>query len=144
MYHVQITATSGTYTLGIPRMDSEGFTESGSDNAALVSPSFMIASQLGAVYSSGGDTSSNRERAKTHCKEYAETYRDEDGNVVHLTDWRLPTAAEIGIIVKFQTSSEVMDTVLGGANYFCASGTVATNIQGDNEGYFLRCIRDVY
>ena len=144
MYHVQITATSGTYTLGIPRMDSEGFTESGSDNAALVSPSFMIASQLGAVYSSGGDTSSNRERAKTHCKEYAETYRDENGNVVHLTDWRLPTAAEIGIIVKFQTSSEVMDTVLGGANYFCASGTVATNIQGNNEGYFLRCIRDVY
>lgn len=144
MYHVQITATSGTYKLGIPVMDADGYTDSSADNAQLVSPSFMIASQLGAVYAAGGDTQSNRNRAKTHCREYAETYVNEDGEVVSLTDWRLPTAAEIGIIVKFQTSSEVMDVVLGGRNYFCASGTVGTGITGSNDGYFLRCIRDVY
>ena len=144
MYHVQITATSPTYVLGIPELDSEGYTDNSSDNAKLVSPSFMIASQLGAVFSSGGNTQSNRDRAKTHCKEYAETYINDQGEVVHLTDWRLPTEAEIGIIVKFQTSSEVMDVVLGGQYYFCASGAVATNVTGNNEGYFLRCIRDVY
>ncbi len=144
MYHVQITATSSTYVSGIPEKDEDGYTDSSQDNAKLVSPSFMIASQLGAVFASGGDTQSNRNRAKTHCKEYAETYIDENGEVVHLTDWRLPTAAEIGIIVKFQTSSEVMDVVLGGRYYFCASGTVGTGIGGNNDGYFLRCIRDVY
>lgn len=145
MYHVQITATSDTYVLGIPKMDENGYTDSGDDNAKLVSPSFMIASQLGAVYASGGDTQSNRERSRTHCKEYAEVYIDEEtGEYVELTDWRLPTAAEIGIIVKFQNDSEVMDEVLGGRNYFCASGSVATGITGNNDGYFLRCIRDVY
>ena len=144
MYHVNITSTSNTYVVGIPMQDADGYTDNSSENSKLVSPSFMIASQLGAVYASGGDTESNRKRARTHCKEYAETYVNENGEVVHLTDWRLPTAAEIGIIVKFQTKSEVMDVVLGGRYYFCASGTVGTGITGNNDGYFLRCIRDVY
>lgn len=144
MYHVNITSTSNTYVLGIPMQDADGYTDKGTENSKLVSPSFMIASQLGAVYASGGDTESNRKRARTHCKEYAETYVNEKGEVVHLTDWRLPTSAEIGIIVKFQTKSEVMDVVLGGRYYFCASGTVGTGISGNNDGYYLRCIRDVY
>ena len=144
MYHVNITSSSNTYVVGIPMQDVDGYTDNSTENSKLVSPSFMIASQLGAVYASGGDTESNRKRARTHCKEYAETYVNENGEVVHLTDWRLPTAAEIGIIVKFQTKSEVMDVVLGGRYYFCASGTVGTGIIEDNDGYFLRCIRDVY
>ena len=144
MYHVNITSSSNTYVVGIPMQDVDGYTDNSTENSKLVSPSFMIASQLGAVYSSGGDTESNRKRARTHCKEYAETYVNENGEVVHLTDWRLPTAAEIGIIVKFQTKFEVMDVVLGGRYYFCASGTVGTGITGNNDGYFLRCIRDVY
>lgn len=49
MYHVQITASSGDYTLGQPRI-TNGKTDPGEDNAELVSPSFMIASQLGAVF----------------------------------------------------------------------------------------------
>ena len=102
MYHVNITSTSNTYVVGIPMQDADGYTDNSSENSKLVSPSFMIASQLGAVYSSGGDTESNRKRARTHCKEYAETYVNEKGEVVHLTDWRLPTSAEIGIIVKFR------------------------------------------
>ena len=144
MYHVNITSSSNTYVVGIPMQDADGYTDDSTENSKLVSPSFMIASQLGAVYASGKDTESNRKRARTHCKEYAETYVNEKGEVVHLTDWRLPTAAEIGIIVKFQTKSEVMDVVLGGRYYFCASGTVGTGITGNNDGYFLRCIRDVY
>ena len=99
---------------------------------------------LYARYSSDNQREVSAEEQIRHCKEYAETYVNEKGEVVHLTDWRLPTSAEIGIIVKFQTKSEVMDVVLGGRYYFCASGTVGTGITGNNDGYFLRCIRDVY
>lgn len=61
MYHVQITASSGDYTLGQPRI-TNGKTDPGEDNAELVSPSFMIASQLGAVFSI-----SDEEMAASHC-----------------------------------------------------------------------------
>ena len=64
MYHVQITASSGDYTLGRPRI-TNGITDSGADNAQLVSPSFMIASQLGAVYEANSVA-----MAASHCKQY--------------------------------------------------------------------------
>ena len=155
MYHVQITASSGEYALGIPRRDPEtDYTISDADNAKLVSPSFMIASQLGATSSTTSTSQTYIERAKSHCSQYVETYFDDaDGDGVwdqgetlhHLDDWRLPTEAEIAIIVKFQTSSEVMDVVLAGANYFCASptGYVSTGVDS-GSGKYTRCIRDVY
>ena len=70
---------------------------------------------------------------------------DQGETIHHLDDWRLPTEAEIAIIVKFQTSSQVMDIVLAGANYFCASpeGYVRTGVESGNNIY-TRCIRDVY
>lgn len=83
MYHVQITASSGDYTLGQPRI-TNGKTDPGEDNAELVSPSFMIASQLGAVFSI-----SDEEMAASHCREYVEVAQD--GTVYD--DWRLPTRA---------------------------------------------------
>lgn len=70
MYHVQITASSGDYTLGQPRI-TNGKTDPGEDNAELVSPSFMIASQLGAVFSI-----SDEEMAASHCREYVEVAQD--------------------------------------------------------------------
>lgn len=155
MYHVQITSTSGEYVLGIPERDPlTDYTLSDADNSKLVSPSFMIASQLGATTSTSSTNASYVARAQSHCSQYVETYFDDlNGNrewdegepVHHLDDWRLPTEAEIAIIVKFQTSSEVMDVVLGGANYFCASplGYVATGVAYGN-GKYTRCIRDVY
>lgn len=155
MYHVQITATSPEYIIGIPARDPvTDYTMSDADNARLVSPSFMIASQLGATMSTSSTSSTYIERAKSHCSQYVETYFDDaDGDGVHdqgetvhhLDDWRLPTQAEIAIIVKFQRSSEVMDVVLGGANYFCASptGYVATGVENGDDIY-TRCIRDVY
>ena len=155
MYHVQIKATSSSYTLGIPKRDPvTDYTLSDEDNAKLVSPSFMIASQLGATSSTTSTSSTYIERAKSHCSQYVETYFDDANNnkvwdsgetVVHLDDWRLPTEAEIAIIVKFQDSSEVMDVVLAGANYFCASpkGYVSTGIESGSSKY-TRCIRDVY
>lgn len=153
MYHVQITSTSDSYVIGVPELDENGFTASTSDNSRLVSPSFMIASQLGATSSTTNTSESYIARAKEHCNQYVETYQetyqDASGNtqtrVVHLDDWRLPTSAEIGIIVKFQTGSEVMDVVLAGDNYFCASpqGYVSTGL-GNSSSIYIRCIRDAY
>jgi hypothetical protein len=58
MYHIRVTATSDKYKVGRPRMTADGYTDPGDDNARLVSPSFMIASRLGAIYSSYGNLSS--------------------------------------------------------------------------------------
>lgn len=137
MYHVRITATSTEYTLGKPRI-TDGKTDSGKDNAKLVSPSFMIASQLGAV------SAANEALAASHCEQYVEVYKDaETGKVIHLNDWRLPTEAELRIIAKFQrVEGSAVDVVLAGRNYYSASGPV--DLGQGNSGNFLRCIRDVY
>lgn len=138
MYHVQLTATSGEYTLGRPRI-TNGITDPGADNAQLVSPSFMIASQLGAVASA-----ESVEMAASHCEQYVEVYKDENGNAVHLDDWRLPTKAELEIIMKYQHTSDAMDEVLAGEAYWSASGLV-TNDQATSFGTrAIRCIRDAY
>ncbi|MGM9774946.1 MAG: hypothetical protein ACI3Y2_07080 [Candidatus Egerieousia sp.] len=137
MYHIRITSTSDEYIVGKPRI-TDGVTDPGEDNAKLVSPSFMIASQLGAV--SGFNSVA---MAASHCKEYVEAYKDpETGKTVHLDDWRLPTEAELLIIKKYQTASDAMDKVLTGNNYYAASGSVY--IGGGNSGTAIRCIRDAY
>ncbi|WP_346701006.1 hypothetical protein [uncultured Alistipes sp.] len=135
MYHVQITASSGEYTLGRPRLDENGYTDDGPDNAELVSPSFMLASQLGAVLAIDA-----REGAAQHCKHYVEVTRD--GTVYD--DWRLPTEAEINIIYKFQNDSEVMDEVLSGNRYWSASGLVPKPGVWNPRDQAIRCIRDAY
>ena len=141
MYHVRITASSGTYTLGKPRITSEGITDPGADNAELVSPSFMIASQLGAVFSGNLDYNyeDGIEMAASHCKEYVEVAKD--GTVYN--DWRLPTKAEIEIIARFQrVEGSAVDVVLAGRRYYSASEIV--DLGRGNNGTFLRCIRDAY
>lgn len=139
MYHVQITASSGDYTLGRPRI-TNGITDSGADNAQLVSPSFMIASQLGAVMSAN-----NVNIAASHCEQYVEVYKDKQtGQTVHLDDWRLPTKAELEIIMKFQyVQNAAMDEVLAGPSYWSASGLVYNN-RGSGTAMAIRCIRDAY
>lgn len=83
MYHVRIAASSGEYTLGIPRRNEEGYTASDDEapnNSKVVSPSFLLASQLGAT-----QTASSTAQAESHCAEYVETYVDDKGRTVHLT-----------------------------------------------------------
>lgn len=134
MYRVQITASSGDYTLGQPRI-TNGKTDPGEDNAELVSPSFMIASQLGAVFSI-----SDEEMAASHCREYVEVAQD--GTVYD--DWRLPTRAELEIIMEFQyKENAAMDEVLAGPSYWSASGLVYNN-KGSGTAKTIRCIRDAY
>lgn len=143
MYHVRITASSGDYTVGRPKMTEEGITDPGTDNAELVSPSFMIASQLGAVFEI-----SSVEMAASHCKQYVEVYEDKQtGETVHLQDWRLPTKAELEIIIKFQNKDNAaMDEVLSGKYYWSASGPVYNKDASDTEGDWvaIRCVRDAY
>lgn len=139
MYHVRITASSGTYTVGRPKI-TNGITDPGKDNAELVSPSFMIASQLGAVRSAG-----NENIAASHCEQYVEVYKDaESGETIHLRDWRLPTKAELEIIMEFQyKTNAAMDEVLAGPSYWSASGLVYNN-KGSGSEKAIRCVRDAY
>ena len=143
MYHIHVTATSASYTVARPRLDADGYTESSADNTKLVSPSFMIASQLGATLSPSGGVN----QAKSHCEQYIEV--GVDGKVYD--DWRLPTAAEIDIIIQHQDISDAMAVVLSGAAYYCAYNTdrngnviytKATGKSGTQNA--VRCIRDVY
>lgn len=139
MYHVRITASSGDYTIGNPRI-TDGKTDPNADNAQLVSPSFMIASQLGAV-----QDADNVDIAASHCEQYVEVYKDtESGETIHLRDWRLPTEAELKIIMKFQYSSDAMDEVLAGRTYWSASGPVRNDHQGVSWDNRIRCVRDAY
>ena len=141
MYHVRITATSDKYTLGRPRI-TDGITDSGADNEVLVSPSFMLASQLGAVSST---SFTSTQMAASHCKEYVEVYEDEEtGEKIHLDDWRLPTKAEILIIYEFQYESDAMDEVLSGDSYWSASGRVYKPGVSSTSDRAIRCIRDAY
>lgn len=145
MYHVQITASSGKYTIGIPKQDANGFTDDGEDNAELVSPSFMIASQLGAT-----QPPTSVEQAERHCREYVEVHDPDNDpntdNAIHYDNWRLPTEAEIKIIIDFQyVENAAMDEVLSGAYYWSATGQVHNPGSGDDGTQSaVRCIRDVY
>lgn len=197
MYHIHITATSGDYTLGRPRI-TNGITDPGEDNARMVSPSFMIASRLGTLTTSRVEiagtglrepdpedygatvgrwgnitwpTGSDREGYEAameefeklnsavrdenylkvyaeHAKQYVEVYVDpQTGKKVHLSDWRLPTEAELKIIYQFQgtenAQADAIDYLLNAGAYFSASGPVE-NPKSNMTGTSIRCIRDVY
>ena len=148
MYHIRITATSGDYVLGRPKI-TNGITDPGEDNARMVSPSFMIASRLGTLTVSQIGNGANLQTVYSeHAKQYVEVYKDpETGKTVHLSDWRLPTEAELKIIYQFQGTENVqadaIDYLLNAGAYYSASGPV-TNPKSNTSGTSVRCIRDVY
>lgn len=85
-----------------------------------------------------------------HAKQYVEVYKDpETGETVHLSDWRLPTKAELEIIYQFQgtdndqSNADAIDYLLNAGAYFSASGPVS-NPKSNMTGTSVRCIRDVY
>lgn len=144
MYIIQVSSTKDSkYNIAHPNIDkSTGYT-----NDEVVSPAFMIASQLGAVRS----TNFNQSRAKTHCETYREV-KKENGKQVIYDGWRLPTKTEIQFIVDFQQESyknnkgktkQPIKPVLEGANYYTLNNkTVATGVESGNE-VFVRCVRDL-
>lgn len=143
MYIIQVSSTKDSkYNIAHPNINkSTGYT-----NDEVVSPAFMIASQLGAVQSAKFDQS----KAKTHCETYREV-KKENGKQVIYDGWRLPTKTEIQFIVDFQKESyknnkgetkQPIKPVLEGANYYTLNNeSVATGYS--NSGTFVRCVRDL-
>lgn len=157
MYFVTITQTDAEYKLAHPLLENvseynnQSAAVSSPENDNLVSPSFMLASTLGAVSSSSLNSAGGWSEARSHCSYYVETYIDKDGNTQVLDDWRLPTSAEIKVIIDYQNNPNtqtVMEEVLGGQFYYVSwsgandeKGNAATG--NNNQGTFVRCIRDV-
>lgn len=139
MYVIQITSTNGDYVIGQPNIDyrDENSASYGSKDK-VVSPAFMIASQLGAVYSSGF----TEKTAITHCKTYREV--GTDGTVYD--GWRLPTNEEVKVIIKYQKdSNSPIDPVLTGEKYRTLSQSTEETgyTDRDAQGTFVRCVRDM-
>ncbi len=128
MYVVQITETDGTYVIG----------HGTSDNDDMVSPAFMLASQLGVVSISN----SSFDMAKNHCDKYIEVNTDKK----KYTDWRLPTPSEVKVICKYQNNKNqnVMSEVLKRKYYWTRNGqtTIANSNDNTSKG-FIRCVRDL-
>ena len=139
MYHIHVMATSAQYTVARPRMEGN-YTDSSAENARLVSPSFMAASQLGATQQLSGGI----EQAKAHCEQYIEVTADG----VEYSDWRLPTAAEIDIIIAHQEVSDAMATILTEGAYYCAynpdDNTYTRKTGKSSSTTPVRCVRDAY
>ena len=139
MYIIQVSSTkNSTYNIAHPIAGANGYS---SDN--VVSPAFMIASQLGAIYTNY----LNKEDAPGHCK----TYREVDVNGNKYDNWRLPTAAEIKFIADFQKESyktnnnvekKPIKTVLTGKYYYTMDGeSIDTGMSV--SGTAIRCVRDL-
>ena len=143
MYIIQVTSTKDSkYRIAHATKNADGYTTD-----EVVSPAFMIGSQLGMVYSVMFD----QDKAKTHC----ETYREVSTNGTIYDGWRLPTKTEIQFIVDFQKESykdnsnnekKPIQYVLQGQKYYTLNNeSVATGYTGSNyaEGTFVRCVRDL-
>ena len=143
MYIIQVSSTKDSkYNIAHPNIDkTTGYT-----NDEVVSPAFMIASQLGAVQSG----TFNQTTAKTHCETYREVKKENDKQVIY-DGWRLPTKTEIQFIVDFQKESfkrndnkeiKPIKPVLEGAKYYTLNNkSVETGYSG--SGTYVRCVRDL-
>lgn len=168
MYYVRVTSTSSDYVVGRPKLvklDDNGnkvevtadeveigFTDDTEVNAQLVSPSFMLASQLGYFEVSNFGNISRDVRhivARDHCKNYVEVTTDG----THLKNWRLPTQAEIKIIISLQSSGTndnyaAIDQVLTATSYYASNGeisaTTGEKVTTSSSQPAVRCVRDAY
>jgi len=146
MYLVQLTSTNSEYTIARPKttIDDDGqliTVDDDEQNNEVVSPAFMLASQLGTVTA---DLSWNQ--AQTQCKNYIEVIKYNDNTTRRLDDWRLPTAKELEVIARYQDEQpQVMDEVLRGKWYWSAYQNTRYTVPGDDkqQSTGARCVRDV-
>ena len=178
MYHIRILVPPAGMILGFPPTEPVKFydkneykethylTKNDEETSRMVSPSFELASQLGATrpmpyfYYRGsyshpqvGDPESSRKSATYSCAIYTETRKNKDGTYLTLDDWRLPTEAEIELIDKLQNDSKsAVKRIMTGPFYWDAYlGNKAmrmTNPDNWNTGAnedkaHVRCVRDV-
>lgn len=141
MYVIQISSTSSEYVLGRPMLGNPNANLSQDD---VVSPAFMIASQLGAV-----TTTNDNSVAAAHCARYMEVASDG----TRYTGWRLPTPDEISVITRYQQGTingvtisnanyQAMTPVLTGRTYWSLTGNAVNTGIGEG-GPYLRCVRDL-
>lgn len=142
-------------------------TKRDAETAQMVSPSFELASQLGATerwpyleygWTEGGSwfnptwsrtnkIGADEETALCDCALYTET-RIFDGQEVTLDDWRLPTEAEIRLIDQLQNDpNSAVNSIMTGRYYWSAKDNAAIKLKGGSGGStsyaYTRCVRDV-
>ncbi|MBQ6086998.1 MAG: hypothetical protein IJK96_02945 [Bacteroidales bacterium] len=144
MYVIQISSTSEGYIMGRPILGNPNQYLSQDD---VVSPAFMIASQLGAVTPFTGNNAATN--AAAHCSRYMEVATDG----TRYTGWRLPTPDEISVITRYQQGTingvtisdanyRAMTPVLTGNTYWSLTGNAVSTGMGEG-GPYLRCVRDL-
>ena len=138
MYVVQITNTpqNSKYKIGhVTNIDKN--TKLSSED--VVSPAFMLASQLGTVTAFTDEN--DGKNASEHCDKYIEVRKDGK----QYTDWRLPTASEIGVITNYQynKNQKVIDVVLAGGSYWALNGKQVEANPNDTYTGYVRCVRDL-
>lgn len=142
-------------------------TKRDAETAQMVSPSFELASQLGATerwsYLEYGWTQegpmwnpswyrtdsigADEETALCDCALYTEA-RIVNGKEVILDDWRLPTEAEIRLIDQLQNDpNSAVQSIMTGRYYWSAKDNAAIKLKGGSGGStsyaYTRCVRDV-
>ena len=140
MYIIQISSTSDEYTLGKVILDGNSQSK---DN--VVSPAFMIASQLGATSSveviddywgNGRNYAETAIVAANHCATYMEV--SDSGH--EFRNWRLPTREEAGVIIKYQNDTKAQDVitfVMRGNHYWTLEGkAVSSGYYKDGYGNY--------
>lgn len=136
---------------------SDYTTKRDEETARMVSPSFELASQLGATLPmpydqiQSGYTMYDKETALCNCATYTES-RIVNGVKVTLDDWRLPTEAEIKVIDQLQNDpNSAVNSIMTGPYYWDARNqNGATKMSNPKAGFsgtstkaYARCVRDV-
>lgn len=144
MYEITTLASDGQIVWGFPPLDNNGNTTNTAEVANMVSPKFMMASQLGATstmgYSSG----------VTNCSNYWEE-TVVNGATVRYDDWRLPTEAEIKYIDDLQHNGNNPQGVVMRGNYYWDAYSsnnayrmkAPVTTSGSTTSAHVRCIRDI-
>ena len=139
MYEVRVTATSPKYHIGYPKLlkgtytskteatwqDAGLYTDPSEENNQLVSPHFVIASQLG-----NNPATYYWHVAHDRCLHYVEV--DNQGNVFN--NWRLPTIAELSIIKDFQLKPDVYNVTM----------VRVLNSDGEGDPRYWTAGKDIY
>lgn len=143
MYQITTLASDGNIVWGFPPVNNNGETENSDEVANMVSPKFMMASQLGAT------STMNYNSGVSNCRNYWEETVI-NGITVRYDDWRLPTKAEIKYIDDLQhNTNNPQGVVMRGNYYWSARSTEAYKMKsplsssGSTSSAHVRCIRDI-
>ncbi len=144
MYVLQLTSSSESYTLGRPSLVSHTVTYNNDPRSItyytsaddVISPAFMLGSQLGAI-----SPVSSSQYAAMHCAKYLEF-----SNGKEYKGWRLPTQQELKYMMDHQNGAAMIE-VLSGKYYWTLDGSYGTYSGGsggeENGAKYVRCVRDL-